>query len=137
MHHGGQLFISQRQWRPSFSQSTSWHCPNGNNLHSGKGFKLSGSKMVKNEMKLRVATPFTANQVNPIPMLSKVWEMTLLLDPTSCLKAPKSSLSPIMAVNKILEDDKIFAYAFDLPPVFGCQETVCILHLVGNQYRIQ
>ena len=68
----------------------------------GEGFMLSGSEMVKNEMKLRVATLFTANdKVNPIPMLNKVLEMALLLDPTSCLKAPKSSLSPIMAVYEI------------------------------------
>ena len=67
---------------------------NGNNLHSGKGFKLSGSKMVKNEMKLRVAAPFTSdNKVNPIPMLSKVLETALLLDPTSCLKALKPSMT--------------------------------------------
>ena len=66
-------------------------------------------------MKLRVATPFTANdKVNPIPMLNQGFEMVLLLDPTSCLKAPKSSLSPIMTVNEIPKDDKIFVYAFNL-----------------------
>ena len=108
--------VSQRQWQPSFGNPSHGAAPSDNNLHSGEGFKLSGSKMVKNKMKLRVAThsPQMTRSSNPIPMLSKVLEMALLLDPTSCLKAPKSSLSPIMAVNEIPKDDKIFAYAFDL-----------------------
>ena len=93
--------------------------------------------MVKNKMKLRVATLFTADdKVNPIFMLNRVLEMALLLDPTYCLKAPKSSLSPIMAVNKIPKDDKIFAYAFDLQ-CLATKKQFFILHIARNQYWIQ
>ena len=97
----------------------------GSNLHSGKGFKLSGSIMVKNELKLCLATPLTAdNKVNPIPLLSKLLETAKMFDPSSCLKSANPSLSPITMASKIPNDEKIFEYAFDLQTLATKQQFV-------------
>ena len=87
----------------------------GSAFHPGGHPEAHGFEMVKNQMKLCLAMPFTSNdKVNPIPMLGKLLEMALLYDPSSCLKSSKSLVSPIMSVNEILKDEKVFDYAFDL-----------------------
>ena len=99
--------------------------PGGSNLHSGKGFKLSGSILVKNKLKLHLAMPFTAdNKVNPVLLLSKLLETAKMFDPSSCLKSANPSLSPIMMVSKIPKDEKIFEYAFDLQTLATKQQFV-------------
>ena len=48
----------------------------GSNFCHGASPKSSGFKMMKNQMKLHLATPFTTDdKVNPIPIVSKVLEM--------------------------------------------------------------
>ena len=99
--------------------------PGGSNLHSGKGFKLSGSVMAKNELKLCLAMPFTTdNKVNPIPLLGKLLETAKMFDPSSCLKSANPSLSPITMASKIPKDEKIFEYAYDLQTLATKQQFV-------------
>ena len=87
----------------------------GGAFHPGDSPGARGFETAKNQLKLRLAMPFTADdRVNPIPMLGKLLETALLYDPGSCLKSFKSSFSPIMSVNEIPKDEKVFAYAFDL-----------------------
>ena len=93
--------------------------------HIREGFKLSGSVMAKNALKLHCATPFTTNnKVNPVPLLSKVLETAQMFDPNSCLKASNPALSPITKSSKIPKDEKIFKYAFDLQTLATKQQFI-------------
>ena len=81
--------------------------------------------MVKNTLKLHLATPFTTdNKVNPVPLLSKVLETAQMFDPNSCLKASNPALSTITKSSKIPKDKKIFKYAFDLQTLATKQQFI-------------
>lgn len=64
--------------------------------HDKESFMLSGSKTVKNVMKLKAALPFTADdRVNPIPLMEMLLKTTKLFDPTSCFMSNNPLCTPI------------------------------------------
>jgi hypothetical protein len=68
----------------------------------GKSFMLSGSEIATNVMKVKVSSPFIADdRVNPIPALTMLLETALVMDPNSRIKSNDPSCSPIDKVTDI------------------------------------
>jgi hypothetical protein len=80
-----------------------------------KSFMLSGTEMATNVMKVKIASPFTADdRVNPIPGLSMLLTTALMLDPNSCIKSNDPTCSPIDKVADIAKTSNIDEYTVDL-----------------------
>jgi hypothetical protein len=83
--------------------------------HEGESFKLSGTEMAMNVMKVKVSSPFTTDdRVNPIPALTMLLETALVMDPNSHIKSNDPSCSPIDKVTNIAKMKNIDKYAIDL-----------------------
>ncbi len=68
---------------------------------------LSGTEMATNVMKVKVSSPFTADdRVNPIPALAMLLETALVMDPNSHIKSNDTSCSPIDKVSDIAKMTK-------------------------------
>jgi hypothetical protein len=81
----------------------------------GESFMLSGTEMAMNIMKVKVSSPFTANdRVNPIPALTMLLETALVMDPNSRIKSNDPSCSPIDKVTDIAKMTNIDKYAVNL-----------------------
>jgi hypothetical protein len=75
--------------RPPYDSSHQGTFPDHAHHRDGESVNMSGRETTKNQMKLRVAVPFTADdKVNRVPVITKVLETALMLDSTSCLKSP-------------------------------------------------
>jgi len=82
---------------------------------AGESFLLSGTEMATNVMKVKIASPFTADdRVNPIPALTMLLSTALLLDPNSRIKSNDPTCSPIDKVADIAKTTNIDKYAVDL-----------------------
>jgi hypothetical protein len=76
---------------------------------------LSGTEMAKNVMKVKIASPFTANdRVNPIPALIMLLTTALMMDPNSCIKSSDPTYSLIDKVTNIAKTSNIDKYTVNL-----------------------
>jgi hypothetical protein len=80
-----------------------------------ESFMLSGTEMATNIMKVKIISPFTANDcVNPIPALTMLLSTALMIDPSSCIKSNDPMCSPIDKVVDIAKTSNIDKYTVDL-----------------------
>jgi hypothetical protein len=80
-----------------------------------ESFMLSGTEMATNIMKVKITSPFTADDhINPIPALTMLLTTALMLDPNSCIKSNDPTFSPIDKVADIAKTTNIDKYAIDL-----------------------
>jgi hypothetical protein len=97
-------------------------------LHSA-----SGSEMVKNVRKIKVALPFTTDdQVNPIPFMTMLLKTAKLLDNISNLKSNNPWCSPIKNLDdftKITNTDK---YVMELHTIIIKKQFVFFILLESN-----
>ncbi len=83
--------------------------------HEDECFMLSGKEMATNDMKVKIASPFTANDcVNPIPALTMLLTTALMLDPNFRIKSNDPTCSPIDKVADIAKTSNIDNYTVDL-----------------------
>jgi hypothetical protein len=83
--------------------------------HKDESFKLSGTEMATNLMKVKIASPFTADEhVNLIPALTMLLTTALMLDPNSCIKSNDPTCSPIDKAADIAKTTNIDKYAINL-----------------------
>jgi hypothetical protein len=83
--------------------------------HPGKNFMLSGSNLVMNEQKLKVAILFTADdKVNPTPALSMLLKTCKYLDTNTRLKSNDPLFSSIENVDDLTKITNIEKYVSDL-----------------------
>jgi hypothetical protein len=81
----------------------------------GESFMLSGTEMATNVMKVKVSSPFTANdRINPIPALTMLLERALVMDFNSRIKSNNLSCSPIDKVADITKMTNVDKYAVNL-----------------------
>jgi hypothetical protein len=74
----------------------------GATTYPGESFKLSGSKMVMNIIKMKVSIPFTADhKVNPIPALTMILKASKYLDVHSLIKSNNPMFADIKNVNDV------------------------------------
>jgi hypothetical protein len=80
-----------------------------------KSFMLSGTEMATNIMKVKITSPFTAeDRVNPIPALTMLLTTALMMDPSSHIKSNDPTCSLIFKVVDIAKTSNIDKYAIDL-----------------------
>jgi hypothetical protein len=83
--------------------------------HEDESFMLSGTEMATNVMKVKIASPFTADdRVNLIPALTMLLTTALMLDPNSRIKSNDPMCSLIDKVADIAKTTNIDKYAVDL-----------------------
>ena len=87
----------------------------GATTHPGESFKLSGSKMVTNAIKMKVSVPFTADdKVNPIPALTMILKASKYLDAHSRIKSNDPMFADIENVNDVAKITDIDKFVSDL-----------------------
>jgi hypothetical protein len=83
--------------------------------HPGESFKLSGSKMATNAIKMKVSVPFTADdKVNPIPALTMILKVSKYLDVHSHIKSNDPMFADIENVNNVAKITDIDKFVLDL-----------------------
>jgi hypothetical protein len=83
--------------------------------HPGESFKLSGSKMATNAIKMKVSVPFTADdKVNPIPSLTMILKVSKYLDVHSHIKSNDPMFADIENVNNVAKITDIDKFVLDL-----------------------
>jgi hypothetical protein len=87
----------------------------GATTHPGESFKLSGSKMATNAIKMKVSVPFTTNdKVNPIPALTMILKASKYLDAHSHIKSNDPMFADIINVNDVAKITDIDKFVSDL-----------------------